>query len=700
MSDEQRPQLTLEIGHVLFIDIVGYTKLLIHEQLEYLEKLREIVRATETFRAAQATGTLMRLPTGDGGALVFRTDPEAAAKCAVEIARELKNHPELRVRMGIHSGPVKEVTDLSEQGNIAGAGINIAQRVMDCGDAGHILLSKRVADDLEQFAQWRPLLHDLGMHEVKHGVRLGVANLYDEEIGNSVLPQSFRQSDAAAFAGKRLLSRNATIVAGIAVLLVLAGAFALWRKSNAHEPTGSARERHIAVLPFHPLGAENNDQVLELGMADTLIAKLSNSRDLIVNSLTSVRKYGGAEADPIAAGRALNVNAVLEGSVQRAGDRIHVTARLINVADGRSLWSDTFDDKFTDVFTVQNTIAQKVAGALALRLSGEETARLTKRDTANIDAYQLYLTGRFHLNKLVPPEIRQSIQEFEQAITLDPNYALAYYGLSEAYRSLAITADVPPKETCPEAIKTAQKAIAIDDSLAEAHASLAFTYVWFDWNWAAAEQEAKRAIELNPNLAFAHIAYANLLADLARHDQAAAEATRARELDPGSIYLYTLSGAFRYWARRYDESATLLNKALELDPHFWIARLFLAKVSLDRGISADAIAGFEQAREFSGGNSEAIAMLGVALAAAGKMDGAREILQQLQSLSSTRYVPPYNLATLEIALGRTDDCFGALEQAYTDHDVRLSFLRVDPRWDPVRSEPRFVSLLQRVGLSQ
>src|SRR5919108_1041859 len=182
------PEVTLEIGHVLFIDIVGYTKLMIHEQLEHLEKLREIARATPTFRAEQEAGKLMRLPTGDGGALVFRTNPEAAVNCAVEIARELKKHPELRVRMGIHSGPVKEVTDLSEQGNIAGAGINLAQRVMDCGDAGHILVSKRVADDLEQYAQWRPLLHDLGSFEVKHGVSLALFNLYSDEIGNPKCP--------------------------------------------------------------------------------------------------------------------------------------------------------------------------------------------------------------------------------------------------------------------------------------------------------------------------------------------------------------------------------------------------------------------------------------------------------------------------------------------------------------------------------
>src|SRR6058998_1316228 len=194
MSSEA--DVKFEIGHVLFIDIVGYSKLLIHEQLEYLEKLREVARATETFRTAQREGKLMRLPTGDGGALVFHTSPEAPVKCAMEIARELKKHPQLRVRMGVHSGPVKEVTDLSEQGNIAGAGINIAQRVMDCGDAGHILVSKRVADDLEHYSQWRSLLHELGECEVKHGLRISLLNLYGDEAGNPEPPAKFRQAKA------------------------------------------------------------------------------------------------------------------------------------------------------------------------------------------------------------------------------------------------------------------------------------------------------------------------------------------------------------------------------------------------------------------------------------------------------------------------------------------------------------------------
>ncbi len=305
-------------------------------------------------------------------------------------------------------------------------------------------------------------------------------------------------------------------------------------------------------------------------MADTLITKLSNSREIIVPSLNSVRKYGGLEQDPVAAGRELKVNSVLEGNVQKVNDRIRVTARLISVPDGVSLWAGTFDEKFTDVFTLQDAISQKVVDALALRLSGEEKKRLTKRYTENVEAYQLYLTGRYHWSRLTPPDIRKAIGFFQQAIDLDSNYALAYFGLAEANRSLSINADIPSKECLPQAKAAARKALEIDDSLAEAHASLSFSLIWFDWDWASGEKEAKRAIALNPNSAHAHFAYAHVLSDLGRHDEAIAEIARARELDPVFLLYRALEGMFLHHAGRNDEAGANLQKVLELDPNFWI----------------------------------------------------------------------------------------------------------------------------------
>src|SRR5438477_4380594 len=329
MTDEEKTSVALEIGHVLFIDIVGYSKLLIHEQLEHLEKLREIARATETFRAAQREGKLMRLPTGDGGALVFRTSPEEPAKCAVEIVRELKKHPELQVRMGIHSGPVKGVTDLSEQGNIAGAGINIAQRVMDCGDAGHILVSKRVTDDLEQYAQWRPLLHDLGSCEVKHGVSLALFNLYSDDFGNPECPKRFRSDE---------------------------------RKVDIVTPTTPPKS--IAVLPFENLSEDKANVYFADGIHEEILTRLSRIRDLKVISRTSTQRFKNtAEQIPDIA-KQLGVATILEGSVRKAGDKVRVHVQLIDAENDAHLWAERYDRQLDDIFEVERDIAGKIAEAL------------------------------------------------------------------------------------------------------------------------------------------------------------------------------------------------------------------------------------------------------------------------------------------------------------------------------------------------
>jgi serine/threonine-protein kinase len=457
-------------------------------------------------------------------------------------------------------------------------------------------------------------------------------------------------------------------------------------------------ETSMAVLPFKPLLPENRDQVLEMGMADTLITKLGNSGGMIVPSLTSVRKYGDLDQDPLAAGRKLGVNSVLEGTVQKSGDRLRVTVRLIKVADGSSLWAGTFDEKFTDVFTVEDTISQKVAEVLALRLSGEEQNRLTKRYTENTAAYQLYLMGRYHLFKLTPPDITKSIGFFQQAIEADPGYALAYFGLAEAYRSSSITGDKPPKEAFPLAKAAATKAVQIDESLAEPHASLAFTHMWFDWDWGGAEREARRAIALNPNSAWAHYAYAHVLSDLGRHQEAIAEGARARKFDPVSLLLNAREGAVLYYAGHNDEARERLQKTVELDPNFWIAHLYLGHVYLEKKNYPEAIAEFSKARECSRGNSEAISMTGYAWALAGDAAKARATLDELESRSAHQYVPRYNIAVLHLALAERDEAFAWLEKAYEEHDVLVSFLKIDPKWDSMRSDPRFAAILKRVGL--
>jgi TolB-like protein/class 3 adenylate cyclase/Flp pilus assembly protein TadD len=701
---EPKSDLRLEIAHVLFVDIVGYSRHLIDEQHELLQNLNQIVRNTEAFRQAEILGKLIRVPTGDGVALVFSTTPETPVQCALEISRALRSHSELQVRMGIHSGPVTGIMDVNDRSNIAGAGVNVAQRVMDCGDAGHILLSKRVAEDLEQYRQWRPYLHELGECEVKHGARVSLVNLYSDEVGNAAIPEKLKKeretTAVAPFINPAKLRKLGLLAGAILATIALAFVFrAFFQRQSQEERYGSAsREKRIAVLPFKPLVPENRDQVLELGMADSLIAKLSNIREIVVRSLNSVRKYGALDQDPLAAGRELEVNSVLEGNVQKSSDRIKVSARLISVADGSSLWSDTFEEKFTDVFDVQDAISQKVADALALRLSGQEKSRLTKRYTENSEAYQLYLTGRYHWSKATPPDIRKGIGFFQQAIELDPEYALAYAGLAAANRALAMNADVPAKDCLPQAKAAALKAIQLDDSLAEAHSALSFGLIWYDWDWTTAEKEAKRAVALDPNSGMAHFAYAHILSDQGHHSEAIAEIARARELDPVFLLFRALEGMMLHHAGRDDEALTRLQKTVELDSSFWATHLFLGKVYTQQRKYPEAIAEFTKARQLSGGSSEAIGSIGYVAALAGDKEKAYAVLEELKTLSSERYIPPSNVGLVYNALGNESEALSALEKACDERDPRVTLLKVDPRWDSLRDNPRFVAILKRIGL--
>jgi len=452
------------------------------------------------------------------------------------------------------------------------------------------------------------------------------------------------------------------------------------------------------VLPFKPVLPANRDEILELGMADSLITKLSNSRQVIVSSLTAVRKFAGLDQDSVAAGRALQVNSVLEGNVQKVGDRIRVTARLINVADGSSVWADTFDEKLTDVFAVQDAISQKVADALALRLSGEEKSRLTKRYTENVEAYQLYLTGRYHWSRATSPDIRKGIGFLQQAIELDPGYALAYAGLAAANRALAMNADAPAKDCLPQAKAAAMKAIELDDSVAEAHSALSFGLIWYDWDWAAAEKEAKRALALDPNSAMSHFAYAHILSDQGHHQGAIAEIAHARELDPVFLLIRALEGMMLHHAGRNDEALTRLQNALELDPNFWVTHLMLGRVYIQQRKYPEAIAAFTKARELSHGNSEAIGSIGYVEALAGHKDEARAVLEELKVLSNQHYVPPYNVGMVYNGLRDQNEALSSLERACDERDPRVTLLKVDPRWDSLRSNPRFIAILQRIGL--
>ncbi len=484
-------------------------------------------------------------------------------------------------------------------------------------------------------------------------------------------------------------------VAGVLGLLVLMGLFVVL---NRKAPPSAPPIRTVAVLPFKPVISQMSDPALELGMADTLITRLGGSGDLVVRPLSSVRRYTSLDQDPIAAGRELGVDAVLDGSIQRNGDTLRVTSRLLRVRDGSSIWVDHVDQQWSNIFIVQDSIAERLARALALRLTDSQRQQLTRRYTQNREAYRLYLLGRYHFLKLTPPEIDTAIGYFNRAIEKDATYALAYAGLAEADRALAITSDQRPADTLPKGKADALKAIELDERLDSAWASLCFIQTWWDWNWPEAEKSCQRAIEINPNAADGHRAYAILLSDLGRHDEAIRESRKASELDPLALITNAIEGHVLHYAGREEEAAAKLQATLELDPNFWIAHLFMGKVHLGQGHLAEALQEFEKARQFSGGNSETISMIGYTAARLGDTRRANETLDELLSSAGKKYIPPFNVAMIYNGLGAGDETFKWLDKAYADRDVRLTFLKVERKWDPLRADPRFRSLAAKMNL--
>jgi TolB-like protein/class 3 adenylate cyclase/Tfp pilus assembly protein PilF len=668
MPDEQKSPMSLEIGHVLFIDIVGYTKLLIEQQTKYLEQLREIVRATEAFRAAQAQGKLMRLPTGDGGALVFRTSPDAPVKCAVEIARELKKHPELRVRMGIHSGPVQEVTDLSEQGNIAGAGVNIAQRVMDCGDAGHILLSKRVADDLEQFAQWRSLLHDLGTVEVKHGVMLALFNLCSDEIGNPSAPKRFAST----------ASRD--------------------EKADVVLPVP---QKSIAVLPFENLSEEKANVYFADGIQEEILTRLSRIRDLKVISRTSTQRFKNTTEPLREIAKQLGVANVLEGSVRKAGEKVRVHVQLIDADNDAHLWAERYDRDLIDIFAVESDIAAKIADALQAKLTGAEQRAISARPTSNPEAHELYLKGRYHWRNFYAPGYERVRKYFEDAIALDPSYALPYAGLS-LYHSWGAANAVLPPEHWPLADVAVQKALSLDNTIPEAYNALAAVELYYKRNWSAAERAFRRGMELNPNFPDVAHHYGVCLTLMRRNAEALEQMSRAMALDPFFPGLILHYGRAVFLMRDYDRAISHFAKMLELYPDNATAHEYFGDACEKKGMCHEAITQWTAALALAG-KAEHAHLLEEVFAKAGFEAAVRALAErQLQGLERQRangaYVGAAHYVFANVRRGNIDQAFEWLPKMVEEPNWFALQLPVNPILDPLRDDPRFDKILASLVL--
>ena len=698
MSCQAERHPKVEIAHVLTMDVVEYSTLLITEQTQVMGELTSVVKNTQRFQRGESEGKLVRIPTGDGMALVFFDDPQAPIECGMEIAAALKSHPEIGLRIGIHSGPVNAVVDVSDRANVAGAGIDMAQRVMDCGDAGHILLSKRVADDLAPFPRWNPHLHDLGECEVKHGRKISLVNFYTDAIGNPNLPRKCRaQRPPAARAAP---SRSMILIGSLVLLIALLIGFVKFsRPTPNRRAVATANAKSIAVLPFENLSHDPDNAYFADGIQEEILTRLSKIADLKVISRTSTQRYKGTPTNLLEIAKQLGVAHILEGTVQKAADQVRVNVQLINAQTDSHLWAEKFDRNLADIFAVESEIATKIADTLQAKLTGSEKQAIAARPTENSEAHQLYLKGRYFLSRRTEEGLKKSVEFFNQAIDKDSGYALAYSGLADSNMyllKLAFLRGLSRKESYERAKAAATKALELDENLAEAHTSLALVKMEYEWEWASSEGEFKRAIQLNPGFAEAHHQYSHYLTAMGRSSESLAESLRALELDPLSLVLNGHLAWHYLYARQYDQAIQQCQRTAELDRNYPETADFRGLAYEQKGMYREAIAELQMAVNLSGNSPHIKAELGHAYAIAGETTPALDILDELKRESTETHISSYDIAVIYIGLGRKDQALEALENAYQERSEWLRYVKVDPRLDPLRGDPRFEKLANQV----
>jgi adenylate cyclase len=632
MSAEVKKEIHLEIAHVLFMDVVGYSKMLVNEQREVLQQLNEVVRGAPQFGKSSGAGKLICIPTGDGMALVFFQSPEEPVHCAMEIGKALKNYPQLRLRMGVHSGPVDQVKDVNDRINVAGAGINVAQRVMDCGDAGHILVSKRVAEDLAQDRLWQPHLHELGEIEVKHGEKLGIVNLHTAELGNPRPPEKLSHIAAAP-----------------------------------KFPSVPSAQKSIAVLAFVNMSNDPDNEYFSDGIAEEIINTLTNVKALRVASRTSSFAFKGRNDDIGEIGRKLKVNTVLEGSVRKAGDKLRVTAQLIDVADGYHLWSERYDRQLEDVFQIQDEIAENIVRALRVVLGEDEKRAIEKTPTENVQAYEYYLRGRQFFHQFRRTALQYARRMFDRAIEIDPNFARAHAGIADCCSFLYMYWD-SSKANLEGADASSRKALQLDPESAEAHTSrgLALT---LRREYDEARQEFEAALRLNLNLYEAHYFYGRACLTEGKFDEAVSHYRDAWRVRPEDYQAIFLSAAPLVKLGRRDEASDADRQGVKVaDAHL----------------------------ELNPDDARAWILSAQALMRLGQRDQALERARRALAIDPEDAGLLYNVACVYALAGSSEEALDHLDKAIQNGFGQREWLENDSDLDSVRGEPRFQALLRKL----
>ena len=588
---EPTPDLQLEIAHLLLIDVVGYSKLLVNEQIELLQELKQLVRGTECFRKAEARGELIRVPTGDGMALVFFHSPEEPVRCALEISKVLQDHPGIRLRMGIHSGPVGRVTDVNEKTNIAGSGINVAQRVLDCGNAGHILLSAHVAEDLAEYRHWQPHLHDLGECEVKYGLHLHLFNLYKNGIGNPHLPEKLKRGKRWKQAAVPVRPISAPAWPTSVLLIAIFGSAAALAVSfltffHRASPTASVSpkatamattaasfpEKSIAVLPFENLSEEKANAYFADGIREEILTRLAKIADLKVISRTSTQQYQSKPGNLAEIAKQLGVANILEGRVQKVANQVRVNVQLINAQSDSHLWAETYDRKLTDIFDVESEIAKGIAESLRAKLTGNEEQALAVKPTNNPEAYDAYLGGlafeaRYY-SSYSPDLIRKATAFYERAVQLDPKFALAWARVSRANGRIYYTCDdttcIARREAAKRALENAQK---LEPNSPETLLALGYYQYLVSHDYEPAKATFERVSKMLPGSSEVQHALAVVTRRKGQWDQSVAYWERALALDPRNIELLMPAAETYDMLRQFPAALKLLDRALDITPN-------------------------------------------------------------------------------------------------------------------------------------
>ena len=594
---EAKPDLPLEIAHLLLIDVVGFSKLLVNEQIEVLQELKRIVRGTDCFRVAEANDKLIRVATGDGMALSFFQSPEEPVRCALDISKALLQHPHIQLRMGIHSGPINRVRDVNDKTNIVGSGINVAQRVLDCGDAGHILLSAHIAEDLAEYRHWQPCLHDLGECEVKHGLRLHLFNLYKDGLGNPQVPEKLKRRMwkqgpvLTPLRWPKLLLGTALIVSVLALAMSVWFSFHREAKNIAEVPkkgaTASIPEKSIAVLPFENFSTDKENAFFADGIHDEVLTYLAKVADLKVISRTSVMQYKNAAMRNVREiAQQLGVANVLEGSVQRSGNRVRVTAQLIDARTDTHVWAERYDRDLADVFAIQSEIAKKIADQLQAKMSLSEKAAIEKAPTMDLVAYDLYLraqalfadtTDAVHAREKLP----QAAQLLDEALMRDPNFLQAWCLLSRVHSVAYFRGHDHTPARLDLAKAALEHAMRLQPDAGEVHLALANYYYHGFRDYKRARSELTLARQTLPNNADVFL-YTGFIDRREGHwEEATRNFERAVELDPRNFFILQQLALVYGWQRRYADETRTYDRALTIVPADPNTRIQQAQVALD-----------------------------------------------------------------------------------------------------------------------